>query len=85
MAGDLLFSQEGFCCMELVSTKVQDRNLKPGPNSPRDSVFMQTKKNVPCYLCVSICVSQFVRQWKLSPACFIVRCSRKFLNLEVYS
>jgi hypothetical protein len=40
--------------MELVSTKVQDRNLKPGPNSPREFVFVHTKKNVPCDLCVSI-------------------------------
>jgi len=32
--------------MELVSTKVQDRNLKPGLNSPRELVFMQAMKNV---------------------------------------
>jgi len=54
MAGDLLGSQVGLCSMELVSTKLQDRNLRPGPNSPRELVFMQTKKNVPCDLCVSI-------------------------------
>jgi hypothetical protein len=40
--------------MELVSTKMQERNLKPGQNSPREFVFMQIKKNVPCDLCVSV-------------------------------
>jgi hypothetical protein len=54
MAGDLLYSQEGLCSIELGSTKVQDRNLKPDPNSPRELVVMQTKKNVPCDLYFSI-------------------------------
>lgn len=54
MAGNLLGSQKGLCSVELVSTKVQDRNFKPSPISPRELVFMQSKKNVPCDLCVSI-------------------------------
>jgi len=57
MAGGLLGSQVGLCSMDLVSTKLQDRNLKPGPNSPRELVFMQSKKNVPCDLSVSILMS----------------------------
>jgi len=66
MDGDLLCSQEGLCSVELVSTKVQDRNLKSGPNSPRELVFMQTKKNVTCDLCFNSHVSERCRLHTLS-------------------